>query len=57
VKEGRRLPTDPFTGANQTWQAVKESVAASPHQNALGIEDVHSGSNETALDGTPHSSW
>ena len=52
-----RLPTDPFTGSNETWQEVKEASPASPQQTALGIEDVHSGSSELALDGTPYSGW
>jgi general secretion pathway protein G len=25
-----RLPTDPFTGSNQTWQEVKEDAPLSP---------------------------
>jgi general secretion pathway protein G len=52
-----RLPTDPFTGSNETWQEVKEDAPLSPSQTSLGIEDVHSGSNALSLDGTPYSSW
>ena len=52
-----RLPTDPFTGSNETWQVVMEDRPLSPTQTALGIIDVHSGSNDLALDGTPYSSW
>ena len=52
-----RLPTDPFTGSNETWQEVKEDAPLSPAQATLGIIDVHSGSNDLALDGTPYSSW
>ena len=52
-----RLPTDPFTGSNQTWQEVKEDAPLPPEQTALGIMDVHSGSEEIALNGTPYSSW
>ncbi len=37
-----RLPTDPFTGSNETWQETKEDAPLSPGQTALGIEDVHS---------------
>jgi general secretion pathway protein G len=51
------LPTDPFTGSNETWQEVKEATPASPQQTSLGIEDVHSGSSELALDGTAYSGW
>jgi general secretion pathway protein G len=52
-----RLPTDPFTGSNGTWQEVQEKAPPSPTQKYLGIEDVHSGSEELSLEGTPYSSW
>ena len=52
-----RLPTDPFTGSNETWQEVKEDAPVSPEQTSPGIVDVHSGSNLISLDGTPYSSW
>jgi hypothetical protein len=34
-----------------------EDVPISPSQAATGIVDVHSGSDEVSLDGTPYSSW
>jgi general secretion pathway protein G len=52
-----RLPTDPFTGSNQTWQESKEAAPLSPKQTSLGIADVHSGSDELSLNGTPYSRW
>ena len=52
-----RLPTDPFTGSNETWQEVQEKAPPSPTQKYLGIADVHSGSDELSLEGTPYSSW
>jgi general secretion pathway protein G len=52
-----RLPTDPFTGSNQTWQETKETAPLSPKQTSLGIVDVHSGSDELSLSGTPYSAW
>jgi general secretion pathway protein G len=52
-----RLPTDPFTGSNQTWQEIREDTPGSPTQTSLGIQDVHSGSSELSLEGTPYSSW
>jgi general secretion pathway protein G len=51
------VPVDPFTDSNQTWKTDTESVPISPDQAASGIVDVHSGSDETSLDGTPYSSW
>jgi general secretion pathway protein G len=50
------LPTDPFTGRNDTWQAVTEEVP-SGGDTVNGITDVHSGSDETALDGTTYDTW
>ena len=52
-----RIPTDPFTGSNETWQEEKEDAPLSPKQTALGIVDVHSGSDQVSLEGTPYSSW
>jgi general secretion pathway protein G len=51
------LPVDPFTGSNETWQTDTEDVPLTPSETASGIVDVHSGSDQTALDGTPYNSW
>ncbi|MGE5325961.1 MAG: type IV pilin protein [Deltaproteobacteria bacterium] len=51
------IPVDPMTRTNDTWQTVTEDVAISPQQSMPGIVDVHSGSEEISLDGTPYSSW
>jgi general secretion pathway protein G len=52
------LPVDPFTGSNQTWKTDIEDVPIGGGQAASGIVDVHSGSDDTALDdGTQYSSW
>jgi general secretion pathway protein G len=52
-----RIPTDPFTGSNETWQETKEDAPLSPSQTAPGIVDVHSGSDQFSLEGTLYSSW
>jgi len=52
-----RIPTDPFTGPNETWQVQNEDAPLSPTQAALGIVDVHSGSNLISLEGTPYRRW
>ena len=59
VKKGYlgRVPTDPFTGSNETWQVEKEDEPILPGDETLGIVDVHSGSDALSLDGTPYSSW
>jgi general secretion pathway protein G len=52
------LPRDPFTGSAETWQVDIESASDSPDDPAPpGIMNVHSGSNESSLEGTPYSSW
>ena len=52
------IPVDPFTGSNETWQVDTETTSLSVDGSApLGITDVHSGSNDDSLEGTPYSSW
>ncbi len=53
----KQLPMDPFTGSRDTWTTDQEDVMLSVDQTQPGISDVHSGSNETASDGTTYSSW
>jgi general secretion pathway protein G len=53
----RKLPKDPFTESESSWQPV----AAEPDPNnptaEPGVYDVKSGSDKTALDGTKYSDW
>src|SRR5260370_37430145 len=51
------IPVDPVTGSNQTWRVDSEDVPIAPGQSAPGVVDVHSGSEDESLDGTPYSSW
>jgi general secretion pathway protein G len=51
------VPEDPFTRSNQTWQVDIEDVPIGTSQAVPGIVDVHSGSDEISLEGTPYSSW
>ena len=54
----KQLPTDPFTGHNDTWVVVQEDdTLVDPNQTAGGINDVHSGSSLTGTDGSAYSSW
>jgi len=51
------VPTDPFTGRNDTWRVDMEDVPISPDAGP-GIVDVHSGSDDVSSDGTTaYSSW
>jgi general secretion pathway protein G len=54
----KMLPTDPFTGRNDSWQAEQEDISQSPDQDSgPGIGDVHSGSSQMGSDGTAYSTW
>ncbi len=51
------VPVDPFTGSNQTWRVDIDQVPTGADQSEPGVVDVHSGSDEVALDGTQYSTW
>ena len=51
------IPLDPITNSRSTWVVTEEDVMRSADPNRPGIIDVHSGSEVTALDGAPYSSW
>lgn len=67
VDEGyfRVMPRDPMTKSNETWQVVYEEIDPEeipaetdlPEDAQPGVIDVHSGSEELSLDGTPYSEW
>ncbi len=53
----RHLPVDPFTNSSSTWVPVTDDSLMSVDQQQPGIVDVHSGSRQISLAGTPYSSW
>jgi general secretion pathway protein G len=53
----RKIPDDPFTKNNTTWQAIPAEPDANNPTAEPGIYDVKSGSDATALDGTKYSEW
>ncbi len=59
VSEGylRKLPDDPFTKSSTTWQTVPAEPDPNNPTAELGIYDVKSGSEATALDGTRYADW
>ncbi|MBZ5603072.1 MAG: type II secretion system GspH family protein [Acidobacteriia bacterium] len=59
VSEGylRAVPVDPITGSDQTWRVVMEDALSSIDQTQPGIWDVHSGSDQKSLEGTPYAEW
>lgn len=59
VQEGylRSIPVDPMTKSADTWVTDSSDALHSLDQTEPGIDDVHSGSQETGSDGQPYSSW
>lgn len=51
-----KIPEDPMTH-EPNWEVVQDDALLSPDQQDPGITDVHSASNNTAMDGTAYSSW
>jgi general secretion pathway protein G len=51
------MPIDPFTHRSDTWMPVQSDTLSTLDQTDSGIDDVHSGSQETAIDGTSYNSW
>ena len=50
------IPVDPITASGESWRVDIEDVPG-PDQTQPGVVDVHCGSDDNALDGTPYSSW
>ena len=59
VSEGylRKLPEDPFTKSATTWQTVPAEPDPNNPTAEVGVYDVKSGSDATALDGTKYADW
>jgi len=59
VQEGylKVVPEDPMTKSRDTWQTDVSDSLHSVDQTDPGIDDVHSGSQETGSDGQPYSTW
>jgi len=61
----RRVPFDPITKSEETWELVYEEIDPDnpppetdiPEDGGLGIIDVYSGSDAISLDGTPYNEW
>ena len=57
VSEGyiRAVPKDPITNATDSWQTTPAEPDPNNPSGEIGIYNVHSGSEATALDGTKYS--
>jgi general secretion pathway protein G len=59
VSEGyiREIPEDPITKSKDTWRTEQAEPDANNPASAGGIDNVFSGSEESALDGSKYSEW
>lgn len=59
VSEGylREIPVDPFTRSRDTWQTILAEPDPNNPTASIGIYDVKSGSDQTALNGTKYAEW
>lgn len=59
VSEGyiREIPTDPITKSKDTWRTETAEPDGNNPSSSGGIDNVFSGSEQTALDGTQYSEW
>jgi general secretion pathway protein G len=51
------MPVDPITKRSDTWMTSQEDTMMDLDQTESGINDVHSGAQQTSSDGTSYSTW
>jgi general secretion pathway protein G len=51
------IPKDPITGRTDTWQTSQSDTLSSLDQTESGIDDVHSGAQQTSIEGTAYNTW
>jgi general secretion pathway protein G len=59
VTEGyvRKVPVDPITNSADTWQTVPSEPDPNNPTASVGIYDIKSGSDQTAIDGSKYADW
>jgi general secretion pathway protein G len=53
----KSIPKDPMTSLDTTWVTDTSDAMHSLDQTDPGIDNVHSGSDETGSDGQPYNTW
>jgi general secretion pathway protein G len=53
----KSIPKDPMTDSATTWVTDTSDSMHSLDQTDPGIDDIHSGSDETGSDGQPYNTW
>lgn len=59
VQDGylKAIPEDPMTHSKDTWVTDTSDAMSSLDETEPGINDVHSGSDESGSDGQPYNTW
>lgn len=59
VQEGyiKSIPEDPITHSTSTWVTDTSDAMHSLDQTDPGIDDIHSGAQDSGSDGQPYSTW
>jgi general secretion pathway protein G len=53
----KSMPIDPMTKRTDTWITAQDDTLMTLDQTESGINDVHSGAQQTALDGSSYNTW
>jgi len=53
----KTIPIDPITSHNDTWITGQSDTLTDINETAGGIDDVHSGAQNLASDGTSYNTW
>jgi general secretion pathway protein G len=53
----KAIPKDPMTGRTDTWIPAQSDTLDTVDQTEAGIDDVHSGAQALATDGTTYNTW
>jgi general secretion pathway protein G len=53
----KSIPIDPMTSRNDTWMTGMSDTMMDINETQGGIDDVHSGSQGLASDGTTYNTW
>jgi general secretion pathway protein G len=53
----KAMPVDPFTKRSDTWVPAQSGNMFSLDQTQTGIDDVHSGAQMSAADGSSYATW
>jgi general secretion pathway protein G len=53
----KAIPKDPITGRSDTWTLIQSDTLSTVDQTEAGIDDVHSGAQVAATDGSSYMTW